>query len=86
MRKVKTSAILKLPLNKLFTVKNTYHDANQTDKARGQKLRREAAVIVELMLAAWTLGGDSSTWTLQILIFWIDLIRHEKYFPLLPEF
>ena len=47
MRKVKTSAILKRPLNKLFTVKNTYHDANQTDKAREQKLRQEAAVIGE---------------------------------------
>ena len=60
MRKVKTSAILKRPLNKLFTVKNTYHDANQTDKAREQKLRQEAAVICELMLTAWTLGGDRS--------------------------
>ena len=26
----------------------TYHDTNQTVKARGQKLRREAAVIDEL--------------------------------------
>ena len=31
---VKTSTILKRPVNKLFTVKNTYHDTNQTDKAR----------------------------------------------------
>ena len=27
------------------TVKNTYRDTNQTDKAREQKLRPEAAVI-----------------------------------------
>ena len=34
VRMAKTNAILKRPVNKLFTVKNTYHDTNQTDKAR----------------------------------------------------
>ena len=29
----KTNTILKRPVNKLFTVKNTYHDTNRTDKA-----------------------------------------------------
>ena len=37
VRMVKTDAILKHPLNKLFTVKNTYHDSNQTDKARSSR-------------------------------------------------
>ena len=37
VRMAKTNTILKRPVNKLFTVKNTYHDTNQTDKAREQK-------------------------------------------------
>ena len=32
--------------SKLFPSEYTYHDTNQTDKAREQKLRREAAVTV----------------------------------------
>ena len=44
MRIAKTNTILKRPVNKLFTVKNMYYDTNQKDKAREQKLRREAAV------------------------------------------
>ena len=44
----KTNAILKSPLNKLFPIGNTYHDTNQTDKAREEKLKRKAAVIGEL--------------------------------------
>ena len=35
----KTNAILKRPVNKLFPIEYTYHDTNQTDKAREQKLR-----------------------------------------------
>ena len=31
--------ILKRPANKLFPTEYTYHDTNQTDKAREQKLR-----------------------------------------------
>ena len=41
----KTNTIFNRPVNKLFTVKNTYHDTNQTYRAREQKLRREAAVV-----------------------------------------
>ena len=48
MRIKKPSAIPKRPVNKLFPAEYTYHDTNQTDKAREQKLRREAAVIGEL--------------------------------------
>ena len=44
VRIAKTNTILKRPVTKLSTVKNTYHDTNQTDKTREQKLRREAAV------------------------------------------
>ena len=33
VRIAKTNTILKLPINKLFTVKNTYHDTNEEDKA-----------------------------------------------------
>ena len=50
MRMAKTITILKRPVNKLFTVKNSCHDTNQTGKAREQKLRREAAVIGELKI------------------------------------
>ena len=44
----KTYTMIKRPVNKVFTVKNTYHDTNQADKAREQKIRQEAAVIAEL--------------------------------------
>ena len=42
------NVILKRPINKLFPTEYIYHDTNQTDKAREQKLRREAVVIGEL--------------------------------------
>ena len=48
MRIKKANAIFKRLVNKLFPTEYTYHDTNQTDKAREQKLRREAAVIGEL--------------------------------------
>ena len=44
----KTNAIFKHPVNKLFSVEYTYHDTNQTDRTREQKLKWEAAVIDEL--------------------------------------
>ena len=34
VRIAKTNTTLKLPVNKLFAVENTYHETNQTDKAR----------------------------------------------------
>ena len=40
----KANTILKRPINKLSPTKYTYHDTNQTDKARKQKLRRDSAV------------------------------------------
>ena len=43
-----TNPILKCPINKVFPIEYTYHDTNQTGKAREHKLRREAAVIGEL--------------------------------------
>ena len=48
MRIKKTNAILKRPVNKLFPTEYIYHDNNQTDEVRKQKLRREAAVTGEL--------------------------------------
>ena len=39
VRIAKTNTILKRPVKKLFAVENTYHDTNQTDKARKQKFR-----------------------------------------------
>ena len=39
VRITKANAILKRPVNKLFPIECTYHDNNQTDKAREQKLR-----------------------------------------------
>ena len=46
----KANAILKRSVNKLFPAEYTYHDTNQTDKEREQKLRREAAVTGALKL------------------------------------
>ena len=40
----KTNEILRYSVNKLFPTEYTYHDTNQTDKSREQKLRWEAAV------------------------------------------
>ena len=48
MRIKKAYAILKRLVNKLFPTEYTYNDTNQTDKAREQKLRQKAAIIVEL--------------------------------------
>ena len=42
------NTVLKRPLNILFTVENTYHYSNQTDKARKQKLWLEETVTGEL--------------------------------------
>ena len=39
VRIAKINTILKRPVRKLFAIENTYHDTNQTDKARGQKFR-----------------------------------------------
>ena len=39
VRIAKTNAILKRPVNKLFTFENTYHDNNQTDKGTKGKTR-----------------------------------------------
>ena len=36
VRMKKTNAILKRPINKLFSIEYTYHDTRQTDKAREQ--------------------------------------------------
>ena len=48
VKPTKTNTILKRPINKLFTIEKTYHDTDQTDKAREQRLRWEAAVLHEL--------------------------------------
>ena len=40
--------MLKCTTNKLFQIEHTYHDTNQIDKAREQKLRWETAAIGEL--------------------------------------
>ena len=44
----KANPILKRPVNKLFPTEYTYHNTNQTENTREQKLRREAAVIDQL--------------------------------------
>ena len=48
VRIAKTNTILKRPENKLFPIKSTYQDTNQTSKAGEQRLRRETAIIGEL--------------------------------------
>ena len=47
MRIKKANAILKRPVSKLLPIEYAY-DTNETEKAREQKLRWEAVVIVEL--------------------------------------
>ena len=47
VRIAKTNTILKRPVNKPFTAENTFHDTNQTDKAREQKFRPEAHLVGE---------------------------------------
>ena len=47
VRTKKTNAIFKRPVNKHFTIEYTYHDTNQTDKAREQKLKLEAKALGE---------------------------------------
>ena len=44
----KINTILKRPVIKLFPIEKIYQGTNETDTARVQKLRREAAVIGEL--------------------------------------
>ena len=39
VRIAKTNTTLKRPINKLFTVENTYHDTNETDKGTKVKER-----------------------------------------------
>ena len=39
VRIANTNTTLKRPVKKIFAVENTYHDTNQTDKAREQKFR-----------------------------------------------
>ena len=39
VKSTKTNTFLKRPINKLFTIENTYHDTDQTDKAREQRLK-----------------------------------------------
>ena len=50
VRIAKSNTILKRSVKNLFTVKNTYPGTNHKDKAREQKLRREAAVIGEIKI------------------------------------
>ena len=45
---MQTNTIFVYLINKLFTIENTYHDTNQTDKEREQKLRQEAALLRKL--------------------------------------
>ena len=45
LRIKKTNTILIRPVKKLFPTENKYENTNQTDKAKGKKLRREAAVM-----------------------------------------
>ena len=48
----KTNTILKHPVNKFFTVKNTYYHTNQKEKTRKQKFNKkvEAGVIGDLKI------------------------------------
>ena len=48
VKSAKTNTILKRPINKFFTIENTYHDTDQTDKTKEQKLRQESVVLREL--------------------------------------
>ena len=49
-------------VNKLFTVENSYHNINETYKAREQKRRGEAAVIGKQKRKHGRGGEESLTW------------------------
>ena len=74
VRFAKSNAILKCPVNKLFTVENTYYETIQIDKTREQKLRWEAAVIGDQnrkyyyqLLEHWE-GGSLNMTNINVLI------------------
>ena len=52
------------PANKLFTVENTCPETNQTSKSMEQKLKREAASLLNI-----NIERGKSLLTLQIIIF-----------------
>ena len=73
----KTNAILKRPINKLVPIEYTYHDTNQTDKARKHKLRWEAAVTGELNFNCGNIGREEES----LNIININLLNRRKIFP-----
>ena len=46
VRIAKNSTILKLPVNKLFAVKNTYHDTKQTEKASHKEIASPSPAVL----------------------------------------
>ena len=91
VRIAKTNTILKRLINKLFIVENAYHGTNQTDKAREQKLRREARSSRNCwtkkkiwMLTAWIMGGEGAFQHFTFNIINI-LIRFNKAWELFPS-
>ena len=46
VKSAKTNTILKRSINKFFTIENTYHDTDQTDKTKEQKLRQDQSYFV----------------------------------------
>ena len=46
VRIAKTNTILKRPVNKLFTVENTFYDTNQTDKASHKEITSPSPVVL----------------------------------------
>ena len=46
VRIAKTNTILKRPVSKFFAVENTYHDANQTDKASHKEIASPSPAIL----------------------------------------
>ena len=83
MRIKKANAILKRPVNKLYPTEYTYHDTNQTDKEREQKLGREAAVIDELKrnMAVNYVNIERESLNNADINVLGRFNEHEKYFP-----
>ena len=82
MRIEKANAILKRPVNKLYPTEYTYHDNNQTDKEREQKLGREAAVIDELKrnMAVNYVNIERQSLNFANINVLVRFNKHEKYF------
>ena len=78
----KANAILKRPINKLFPIEYTYHDTNQTDKAREQKLRWKATVIINCV----NVGREEESFNITNINLLVRFNKTREIFPSVTGF